>query len=303
MVVDKADGASGGRRAATTLSLALCAEAAHTTMDEDGAKVDLKLSFQNPFSRSTLITTHCQVKSGHSYRARSSNATTLTLTHVDAETISALSNGTQPALLVWVPPKPLRDIYYHVFANGKTQRTPIKIPRAHVITPALRYDLAKSSCVDRARAPRQDVANLQEHALMDSARSNYRCLKTGEWRHPLFGKLFVTRRAWRHVTRRSKSTRRRLLALRALRHLHVFLDKAPDRYLVSSVRRSVSGRVTTESREVLCWYERAMVVDTVERRLLLRVREDITYPTDWLRDGVGLKGIHQKATLLSWWCK
>ena len=68
-----ADGAAGGRRAAAMLGVALCAETAHSTMDEEGAKVDLKVSMRHPFFESTVITVHCQVKSGKSYRSRTND--------------------------------------------------------------------------------------------------------------------------------------------------------------------------------------------------------------------------------------
>ena len=57
-----ASGSAGARRAAALLSVAMCAEAAHATMDEEGAKVDLKLGLRHAHIKGTLLTVHCQVK-------------------------------------------------------------------------------------------------------------------------------------------------------------------------------------------------------------------------------------------------
>ena len=80
----RADGAAGARRAAALLSTAVCAEIAHTTMDEDGAKVDLKIGLRHAQHPKTLITVHCQVKSGNSYCAQSSTRDEVVLQNMDS---------------------------------------------------------------------------------------------------------------------------------------------------------------------------------------------------------------------------
>ena len=89
-------------------------------MEEEGAKVDLKLSLRHAHLDGTLLTVHCQVKSGPSYRAALQNR--LITLKVDRDTISALSQGSLPALLLWVPNKPSSRAYWHLF-RSRTPRT------------------------------------------------------------------------------------------------------------------------------------------------------------------------------------
>jgi hypothetical protein len=118
-------------------------------MDEEGAKVDLKLSLRHAHAGDTLLTIHCQVKSGPSYRAALRDR--LITLKVDRETISALSQGSLPALLLWVPNKPSSRAYWHLI-RSRMPKTPVRIPASHFVTPALRYDLAKAATFIAARS-------------------------------------------------------------------------------------------------------------------------------------------------------
>lgn len=54
MAQNNSDGAAGGRRASALPGVAACAETTHTTLDEDSAKVDIKLSFRDTFEPKKL---------------------------------------------------------------------------------------------------------------------------------------------------------------------------------------------------------------------------------------------------------
>ncbi len=302
---DKADGAAGGRRAASLLSMAVCAEVAHATLEEEGAKVDLKATFRHAYHPTTLVTAHAQVKSGPSYRAESSSGETITLQNISRDTLLSLRMGTQPALLLWVPPVPSSRVYYYMTRGRGKYRTPIRIPRSHYITPALRYDLSKSCAFFAASSggKRLDVAAADKRARVTTARTAYAGLKVGVWNHPLCGRLFITRRAWRHVTRRSRPMRRREASLRVTAYLDRFVSEMPTRYVVANISARQCGSRTVETRELVFWYERALRVDGVIKTLLLRVREEISYPSEWWRYPLGVGDVSQKATLTSWWCK
>src|SRR5947207_3694902 len=112
MAQTRADGAAGARRAAALLGIAACAETTHTTLSEEAAKVDMKLSFRHAFRPDVLLTVHAQVKSGRSYRSNSSTASALVLT-VDPATLASLAGTATPGLVLWVPPQPMDRIYWH----------------------------------------------------------------------------------------------------------------------------------------------------------------------------------------------
>jgi hypothetical protein len=105
------------------------------------------------------------------------------------------------------------------------------------------------------------------------------------------------------VTRRSKTTRRRHLALRVVPYLRAILCASPDRYRVVSVVTQEGPHWTTQERLIVCWYGRALSVNAAPHSLMLRIREQIVYPTTWLKYPLSLRDIQQRATLASWWCK
>src|SRR5579862_9675652 len=120
-----ADGGAGARRASALLGIALCAETTNTTLEEDAAKVDLKLSFRHAYERAKLLGFHAQVKTGSSYRASSSTRSTLTL-KIDHDTLMALSGAGTPGLIIWVPPAPSDRLYWYATDPRRTLKTPVQ---------------------------------------------------------------------------------------------------------------------------------------------------------------------------------
>ena len=58
-----------------------------------------------------------------------------------------------------------------------------------------------------------------------------------------------------------------------------------------------------ERRSVQLWYYEALRTDDDLRSLLVRVREDVSYPRDWMKYPLSVNDVKQSATLESWWCK
>lgn len=273
-------------------------------MDEDGAKVDLKISVRHAHQRSTLLTVHCQVKSGSSYRAASTNSQRITLASIDAPTLTALQRGTQPALLCWVPPLPSSRIYYHIVSQA-SGRTPIRIPRTDFLTPVLRYDLSMAAAFTNSQSShlQLDVAAIADEDLMFGARKAYSALHAIPCEHPLLGRISITRKAWRHVTRRSRSGARRNMSLRAAGYLKHFLARLPSRYFIANSAVTATGAQTTHTRDIICSYEKALRIQGQRHSLLFRFNERITYPTKWWQYPLGINDIGHHSTLVGWWCK
>lgn len=213
--------------------------------------------------------------------------------------------GATPGLVVWVPPKPLDRVYWYSLNPRTRLKTPLRINRQQYVRPSLRYDLTRlCACASWSGSyPRQNVAIADEHAAMKRAKHADGLLKKKIWQHPLVGHLNVTRFAWRHITRRSKKKRHRLLSLRAVPYLKTFLEQAPFRFSSRSRQPVVKGRQTVETRFVLCWYRSALSIDGKKYSLLLRIKEEIRSPTDWEHQPLNHHEISQQATLASWWCK
>lgn len=273
-------------------------------MAEDAAKVDVKFSFRHIAETGKLITAHAQVKAGPSYRRDSSDAQFLTL-GIDKATLQALSGTGMPGLVIWVPPPPMDRLYWYATDPRRPLKTPAKIRRTQYLRPSLRYDLSR--LYDYAswsrRHTKQTVAALSIAQVMPKAKEAYKALQSQQWSNPLVGPLKITRLAWRHITRRSKSVARRTLALRIVPYLKAFLASPPDRYTSNFVELRVNGARTTEIRYLMCWYRQALAVDGESHSLLVRIREEITYPTAWAKRPLSATEVQQVATLAAWWCK
>ena len=284
--------------------VAVCADVSTSTMSEDAAKVDVKLSFRHAFRPKKLLTLHAQIKTGRSFRQGASTRSAIRL-GIDNETVHALRGSGEPGLILWVPPQPLDRIYWHSTDPRRPVKPKVWIDRGQYIRPSLRYDLTRLIEYGgwNNRSPRQTVAACPDNQLMSRAREAYAALKAAAWTHPLVGNLGVTQFAWRHVTRDSRSTSDRRLRLRIAPYLRHIIGRHPDRYVCNPSSLEIFGTETRETRYVLCWYRNALSIDGESHSLLLRIREQIKYPTNWQSRSLGVRDIRQSATLASWWPK
>jgi len=264
----------------------------------------VRFSFRHAYRRRQLLTYHAQVKSGSSYRASSSTRSTLTL-GLDHATLLALSGSGAPGIVIWVPPEPLDRLYWYATDPRAGLKTPVRIDRDRYLRPSIRYDLTRlwTYAAWSRSFSGQTVANLEDRAVLARAKLAYASLKTQPWHSPLVGAVRITRLAWRHVSMRSKPARRRILSLRAVPYLKAFLSHAPDRFVHAQGPIIEVGRRTVETRYVLCWYRGALSISGRTYSLLVRIKEEISYPTMWSRYPLSVDDVRQEATLASWWCK
>ena len=307
-----ADGDAGARRAAAMLAIATCCETTAGTLSEDAGKVDLKLSFRHPHEPATQLTVHCQVKAGASFRS-GARAPSITLQNIDTETIDSLRAGTQPAVLPWVPPVPSSQVYWHIVRPRGAKSRRIRIKRHQRVIPAFRYDLAIEHSLRSNTNPYgshqlpagsdEMLSAADERAIRVRARKAYKKLSASRPMNPLFGEIHVSRQAWRHVTRRSRSVSRRQISLSAAPYLRHFLDKTPSRIAMSSPRFVAREQRTLTARDFVLFYRNAFQLAASKYDLIVRLEERISYPTSWLSRPLGVRDIKQSATLTSWWLK
>ncbi|MEY2152688.1 hypothetical protein AB7849_17410 [Rhodanobacter sp. 115] len=300
MATTKEVGDGGARRAAALLGIAACGEVSNASMDEDAAKVDLHLTFRNAFRSNELVTLRCQVKSGPSYGRRGKDHITLS---IDGDTKDALTGTGTPGLIAWVPPPPLDRVYWFASDPRTKRKAAVKVAFNDYVRPSLRYDLSRLAIYATwaHRHACQTVRKFDEGKILPLAKVDYLRLKSTRLVHPLVGELKVSRFAWRHVTRRSKTAKQRHSALLATRYLHAFLDKVPDRYLCRREAPARSGRRMIETRHVICWYRDALSIDGHPHTLVIRIREIVSYPESWQSHALTVADIKQEATLASWW--
>ncbi|MFZ5497272.1 MAG: hypothetical protein ACOZE5_18270 [Verrucomicrobiota bacterium] len=296
-------GNAGTRRAAALLGIASCAEMINATLVQEAGKIDVSLSFLDPFT-GTMRHTPCQVKTGNSYRAKSRKPDLIQLKAIGRVVREKLERNL--GLIAWVPLKPSSAVYWFICRPGQSH-APMTFPRqTQRVSPALRYILAR----ELAQTEPQDSVTRQElrafqnsNVTMEQARKAYKELKAAPVKSPLFGEIRVSRAAWRHITRRGKSAQRRTISLRIVPHLAEFLGARPGSHNVMHQVLSTSGQTSTETRIVVCWYRGGLVIDGQRRTLMLRVKEEISYPTAWYKYILKESDVTYRATLLSWWVK
>lgn len=296
-------GGAGERKAAALLTMAVCAQTSHGTLDEDGGKVDLKLSFRSALLPASVITAHCQVKSGVSFRTPSSTKEVLTLT-VGSETLQALADGTQPAFLAWVSPKPHARVYWQPIGPDRKLKATVKIPCGQFVTPSLRLDLSRIHAFreHRKRLPVVNLPNTPDPGIAH-ARDEYKKLKATPVSSPIMGEIRFTRMAWRHVTRRSRDTVKRQRSFVLLRYLRSLLSSSPNRFLIVRRPRERFGGRTRETREVILWYYQAINESGRPCDVLVRLIECVEYPSNWSRYGLAPSDVTVSTTVKSWWYK
>jgi hypothetical protein len=299
----QATGGAGERKAAALLTMAVCAQTSHGTMSEDGGKVDLKLSFRSHLRPSSVITAHCQVKSGESFRAHTSTNELLKLT-VDSETLDALAEGTQPAFVAWVSPRPHGRIYWQSVQSRRKQKTVLTVPPYQFVTPSLRLDLSRVHAF-RSCPAGFPVINLPANFDDDlkRARTHYKDLKAEPVTSPVVGEMRFTRKGWRHVTRRSRDTAKTLRSFRLLPYLRALLRTSPNRFLVVRNKPERIGTRTRETREVIIWFREVIKDNGKPCDVLMRLDERVEYPTKWSRDGLAPSEVEVTTTVKSWWYK
>jgi hypothetical protein len=64
-------------------------------------------------------------------------------------------------------------------------------------------------------------------------------------------------------------------------YLKAFIGNDPDRYQAQAPAIKQLGLRTIESRNIQLWYRDALNIDGVKHTLVLRVREELTYPSNW----------------------
>lgn len=300
---ERADGDAGARRATALLGIAVCAETTAASLSEDYKKVDLRISFEDVFHPPRLLQVHCQVKAGSSFvSTRAPGRRTM---RINEETKHALTIASPPALLAWVPPAPSSRVYWYVPEPRVPVKKTIYIPDHQYITPYLRYHLSRVAThgLYRKGLPLLSVKPLPVEQVQETAKRAYQELRAANLSNPIVGKLAITRLAWRHVTRKSKRSTPRVSALRVVPYLKSFVGKDPDRYQAPEPEITKLGPRTIETRNIHLWYRDALLIDGVRHTLILRVREEVTYPTNWHKYPLSGRDIKQKATLASWWVR
>ncbi len=271
----------GERHARTQLEQALSGHGVQFQGTGD-KKVDLLLQFRAPDPAGSLLYLGVQVKTGPSYVRKIASGRIFL--KVGSEGLAVWRSANLPIALMWVNPDSAEC--HWTLVTERTQHQYLSVSMHARVTPALPFELAAKLIRLRTDPNEHRLSLLHpglSAGLRQAAKKYYRSALVGtELSHPIFGKVGVTWKAWRHLTRRQRSKSFIRQSLRLLPAVK-WVTEHPSTF--RSVRRFKSilrGRWTTELR--LFVFDTAMVVLPGSSHTTIRTvfRERVTFPADWL---------------------
>lgn len=288
---------------ASLVGMALYAESSASSLSEDYTKIDLRFAFKNLFEEKSMIHLNCQVKYGDSFRGVVKNGIMI-LKGIDKKTINLLSGNF--SILCWMPnaiPWTESKIYWIWFDNRTRLKRPIRLSLLHYIDPSVRYEISRNYIYHRYHIREPDTNMSKDDITHECAKNEYKKLKTFNITNPLFWKIYVTKFAWQHKTRFSKSSLQRVQSLNVLPYLKEYLSRIPDRYYVQKTEIVAMWNNTKRVNTIICWYNQTLVRENKRFSLLVRLKEEVIYPTDWKSRPIENNEVSCKYTLASWWPK
>ncbi len=289
------------RFASSVLWMALCAQSSSASLFEDYSKIDIKFSFKNLIIDKWIVHLSCQVKTWNSYLEIQDWI--VKFKWIDKETIQYLNNTF--SILCVIPDNFEGKIYWVWFDNRTKISTPIKVHINQFVDPSLWYELSRAYIYYQFQKS-YSIFNLKKDNIDHAtAKILYKEIKNKNIENKLFWKINITRFAWRHKTRKSKTVKYREGSLRLLPYLEEFLKRIPDRYYTQDTEIIIEGKITKRINYIICWYNSWIKEPFTWKsyNFLIRLKEEIIYPSDWKDKPLSTLSISRTCTLASWWMK
>ena len=287
----------------TRVLLACRGEGHWGSREEDGAKIDLRLSLKNPLHPNERMSLLCQVKSGSAYGEIISNDKGFKLT---ANAKKAAKRDSHAICMIWVDRDVSRAFWAYLHPDTKVGAQ--VYGSNHEINPTMTYDLAR--CI-AARAPRGAVGGngvtLPEStgdvsARRQSALREYRSLISVN--SPVLGDVELTRTGWRHMFRKGRAAVNKNASLNLIPRLRPILSSHPSTTAMTAVKFLPCGGYTRRVCEYLLKYNRVRIRRNGEasaRKVTVHIRviEEICFPKDWAQIAMLSQQISRRVVLKS----
>lgn len=306
------NGSDAERIAASLLAQACKGEIRWGSRQEDGRKIDLLLSFENPYGKE-IIPVLCQVKSGKSYGLMSDDKSKVTL-----KGLSSIRRVSYPILLIWVS-KEYSTLFWHIIHPKSTVNSKQLRVESHKVSPFMRYDLmktfgAKNNSNKGGKGVTIPIKNISLKEKRAFAKKKYISIKKdGNILNPILGSIQLTKLGWRHMFRYSRPRKFKDSSLNTIPYIEKILSKPPSEIYPTEIITSEQ----TKSNEVkycyrdttyLLKYEDVLIYDHVTPghkavTVIFKVVESIVYQADWINNPYASQCIKRVATLKSCYYK
>jgi hypothetical protein len=302
-------GDPGERLAAAALWLAMMGEVHPATSNDDDDKVDHRLVYTCPFSlqRREL---RCQVKTGNSFGewTKTKNRYRIDL---DPKFRQRLQTNDAPTLLVWIP-ESNRTILYGLIPARRNIHESIYINLHSEITPAALFDIARQHIIF-SRLPRsRQIMFTPSETVADAFKKKSHRKRLSFAKPKVARNLDLPNAALRHVTRNSRSSVRRRLSLDVYKFLPQILQFAPNsvQCLEMTTHTPADSNCRSQSESLLLLTYPAAFKSSTQKEysLSVRIRERISFPSNWMTSLLCLDGRHEgtvqsRATIETWYLK
>ncbi len=282
------------------LWIALFAQSSAASLYEDYLKNDIRFTFKNRLEE-WIVHLNCQVKFGNSFLYGKSDKEII-LRNISKDTLNILSNSF--SILCWIPDNSDSKIYWIWLNNRTSIKTPIRIWNLHFVDPSIGYELSRNYIYHKYQKKYPIIKSKSLTPTFQEAKNIYKELQNW-WpiHNPLFWDINITRLAWRHKTRKSKTVSQRTLSLNIVPYLKSFIERIPDRYYIQDTIIENKWIYTKRINYIICWYNSWLKINWKLISFLIRIKEEIDYPTEWYKSPLSIDLISHKYTLQSWWPK
>ena len=290
------------RFAAAQLLLATRSELRWGSRNEDAGKMDLELVLDHPWSEGDRIRMAVQVKSGPTYGAVAGGKVRLRKRLIDEA-----ARETHAVCALWVPLD--RSAVYWTYVHPATRSETKDLGLLHRVTPMTRFALTR--CYSReAPGPKGGVGvnisgKVRELSVHRStSKEEYRTLGAAPPKSPVLGRIRVTRFGWRHMFRRSRAERNKNSSLQTIPHLRALLGQVPTTHWLQDPEQFSAGEMTHVSALHVLSYDSVRYfppgsAESQPRRVVIRLREDVRFPTGWEHVSMMSPLVERRVTLLS----
>jgi hypothetical protein len=225
-----------------------------------------------------------QVKSGESYGAQLTSGGF----KLKASAKKSAKRTSHAICLIWVNRESSQVFwaYVHPTSNSSTQ----VYGSHHRVTPAMTFDLARctSKHVVGGIGGNGVTVSSSDKGFQNGRRKAHQIYKAiNSVESPLLGEIQCTRFGWRHMFRRSRSTKYKASSVDIVPFLKVLLKQQPSSNMVTSMTYQIDNMFEYRTCEYLLKYEKTSVFrrdthQTVPATSYIKVVEEIRYPKNWV---------------------
>lgn len=289
--------------AASFLVMAIGAEISWGSRNEDGRKIDLICSYDHPWFDKERFIFLVQVKSGDSFGEKLPDGFKL-------KTIAknAAKRTTHPICIIWID-RNNNDSFW-AYIHPRTESKPQTYGMNHLVSPAMRYDLARCQAqfLPIKKGGSGIIINEKDSDLKvirTNSLAKYKSYQVNGLFCPSIGKIEVTRVGWRHMFRKTRSSSNKAKSYTTIKFLDKIISDLPTEIYISKYEFTEQSEYKYRTSEYVLVYE-----DVKEQNLplnsvkvIIRVIEEIRWPTDWTKNSTLTQFVERRNVLLSCYYK